>query len=105
MTIVALLLLVGTRRRHDLLAGLGRVGGLSARQDNAIQRVAQFNVRRGLIYAADGSLLAARRAVKAKGQTFYFRRYPGGDLAPQLVGYSTQSRVAGRARALDELRT
>ncbi len=54
--------------------------------------MAQFTVRRGLIYAADGSLLAGRRAVKAKGQTFYFRRYPGGDLAPQLVGYSTQSR-------------
>src|SRR5213078_3821075 len=28
--------------------------GLSARQDNAIQLVAQFRIRRGLIYAADG---------------------------------------------------
>ena len=35
--------------------------GLADRQDNAIQRVAQFTVERGLIYAADGKLLAARR--------------------------------------------
>jgi len=68
------------------------VGGLAARQDNAIQRVAQFHVRRGLIYAANGELLAARRAVKVKGQTYYFRRYPNGKLAAQVVGYSTQSR-------------
>jgi penicillin-binding protein A len=75
---------------------------LEARQDNAIQRVAQFTVRRGLIYASDGRLLAARRAVKTKGQTFYFRRYPSGDLASQLVGYSTQSRSrAGLERSMN----
>ena len=28
--------------------------GLAARQDNAIQRVAQFQIKRGLIFAADG---------------------------------------------------
>ena len=33
--------------------------GLAARQDNAIQRVAQFQIRRGLIYAADGKTLLA----------------------------------------------
>jgi penicillin-binding protein A len=66
--------------------------GLAARQDNAIQLVAQFTIRRGLIYAADGTVLASRRAVHVKGQTYYFRRYPGGDLAAQVVGYSTQSR-------------
>jgi penicillin-binding protein A len=80
--------------------------GLEARQDNAIQRVAQFTVRRGLIYAADGTLLAARRAVKTKGQTFYFRRYPAGDLAPQVVGYSTQSRSrAGLERSMNDYLT
>ena len=78
------------------------VAGLEDRQDNAIQRVAQFTVRRGLIYAADGTLLAARRATKVNGQTLYFRRYPAGDLAAQVVGYSTQSRVARRPRALAE---
>ena len=105
MTIVALLLLsalvVGTTYWQAWAES-----GLSARQDNAIQRVAQFTVRRGLIYAADGSLLAARRAVKTKGQTFYFRRYPGGDLAPQLVGYSTQSRArAGLERSMNSYLT
>jgi penicillin-binding protein A len=80
--------------------------GLDDRQDNAIQRVAQFTVRRGLIYSADGKLLAARRAVKSDGQTFYFRRYPSGDLAPQVVGYSTQSRSrAGLERSLNDYLT
>ena len=83
------------------------VAGLAARQDNAIQRVAQFTVRRGLIYAADGkTLLAANVRRKAKGQTFYFRRYPRGRLAPQLVGYSTQSRSrAGLERSLNDYLT
>jgi peptidoglycan glycosyltransferase len=70
--------------------------GLAAKQDNAIQRVAQFRIRRGLIYAADGkTVLAANRAVKRGGETLYFRRYPTHGLASQVVGYSTQ----GRSRA------
>jgi len=69
---------------------------LAAKQDNAIQRVAQFRIRRGLIYASDGkTLLAANRAVKRGGQTLYFRRYPTNGFASQTVGYSTQ----GRSRA------
>ena len=44
--------------------------------------------------------------MKTKGQTFYFRRYPGGDLAPQLVGYSTQSRArAGLERSMNSYLT
>ena len=40
-------------------------GSLAAKQDNEIQRVAQFRIRRGLIYASDGkTVLAANRAVK-----------------------------------------
>ena len=71
-------------------------GGLAARQDNAIQRVAQFKIKRGLIYASDGhTVLAANKATKRGGQTFYFRRYPTHGLASQVVGYSTQ----GRSRA------
>jgi peptidoglycan glycosyltransferase len=71
-------------------------GGLAAKQDNEIQRVAQFRIRRGLIYAADGkTVLAANRAVKRGGQTLYFRRYPTHGFASQTVGYSTQ----GRSRA------
>jgi peptidoglycan glycosyltransferase len=105
VTIVALVLLaalvVGTTYWQAWA-----VGGLAARQDNAIQRVAQFHIRRGLIYAADGELLAARRAVKVKGQTFYFRRYPNGKLAAQVVGYSTQSRSrAGLERSENDYLT
>ncbi|HEY2776654.1 MAG TPA: penicillin-binding protein 2 [Gaiellaceae bacterium] len=71
-------------------------GGLAAKQDNEIQRVAQFRIRRGLIYASDGkTVLAANRAVKRAGQTLYFRRYPTNGFASQTVGYSTQ----GRSRA------
>jgi penicillin-binding protein A len=70
--------------------------GLAAKQDNEIQRVAQFRIRRGLIYASDGkTVLAANRAVKRAGQTLYFRRYPTHGFASQTVGYSTQ----GRSRA------
>jgi penicillin-binding protein A len=66
---------------------------LAARQDNAIQQVAQFQIKRGLIFASDGhTVLAADKKVKKDGQTFYFRRYPTNGLASQVVGYSTQGR-------------
>ena len=69
---------------------------LAAKQDNAIERVAQFRIRRGLIYASDGkTVLAANVAKKSAGQTLFFRRYPTHGLASQVVGYSTQ----GRSRA------
>jgi len=70
--------------------------GLAARQDNAIERVAQFRIKRGLIYASDGkTVLAANKAVKKAGETLFFRRYPTNGFASQVVGYSTQ----GRSRA------
>ena len=70
--------------------------GLADRQDNAIQRVAQFKIRRGLIYASDGkTVLAANVRKKIGGQTLYFRRYPTHGFASQVIGYSTQ----GRSRA------
>jgi penicillin-binding protein A len=59
-----------------------------------------------LIYAADGTLLAARRAAKVDGQTYYFRRYPANGLAAQVVGYSTQSRSrAGLERSMNDYLT
>jgi penicillin-binding protein A len=68
--------------------------GLAARQDNQIQRVAQFRIRRGLIYA--GQTVLARNFTKKVGSsTLYFRTYPTHGFASQTVGYSTQ----GRARA------
>ncbi len=67
--------------------------GLADRQDNEIQLVAQFSIKRGKIYAADGrTLLATNRTVERAGQTLYFRRYPTGPLFSDVVGYSTQSR-------------
>jgi penicillin-binding protein A len=66
--------------------------GLANRQDNAIQRVAQFTIKRGEIRTADGVLLATNVAKDVQGKTFYFRRYPHPELAPHVVGYSTQTR-------------
>jgi peptidoglycan glycosyltransferase len=81
--------------------------GLADRQDNEIQRVARFTIKRGLIYAGDGkTVLAANRAKRVGNQTLYFRRYPQGKLAPHVVGYSTQLRSqAGIERSLDDYLT
>ena len=82
--------------------------GLAARQDNAIQRVAQFTIKRGLIYAADGKTVLAREPARKKvgGKTLYFRRYPTGGLAAQVVGYSTQCRSrAGLERSQNDYLT
>ena len=71
-------------------------GSLAAKQDNSIQRVAQFRIKRGLILASDDkTVFAANVAQKVAGETLYFRRYRPGGLAAQVVGYSTQ----GRSRA------
>jgi penicillin-binding protein A len=67
--------------------------GLADRQDNEIQRVAQFSIKRGLIRAADGTILASNRIKKVGGQKLYLRRYPQGGLFAHVVGYSTQSRA------------
>jgi peptidoglycan glycosyltransferase len=67
--------------------------GLAERQDNDIRLVADFTIKRGKIYAADGrTLLATNVTRKVGGKTLYFRRYPTGSLFSDVVGYSTQSR-------------
>jgi penicillin-binding protein A len=80
---------------------------LADRQDNAIQRVAQFTVKRGLIYAADGrTVLADNQSRRVGGQTLYFRRYPQRGLAAHIVGYSTQVRSrAGLERSENDFLT
>jgi penicillin-binding protein A len=71
-------------------------GDLQAKQDNAIQRVVQFTIARGLIYGADGNVIfAANKHKKVNANTLYFRRYPNHGLAAQTIGYST----AGRSQA------
>ena len=81
------------------------VAGLADRQDNALARVATFTVDRGKIYAGHGRvLLATNVKKKVSGQTYYFRKYPNGYLAPHIVGYSTQSRSrAGLERSPERL--
>jgi peptidoglycan glycosyltransferase len=75
--------------------------GLAARQDNEIQRVREFEVRRGLILAP-GRVLARNKPQKRGGRTYYFRRYPQGALTAHVVGYSTISRSrAGLERSLN----
>jgi len=80
---------------------------LADRQDNAIERVAEFTVKRGRILAADGrTVLANNRRKRISGKTFYFRVYPHGRLAPHLVGYATQGRArAGLERSLNDYLT
>jgi peptidoglycan glycosyltransferase len=83
------------------------VAGLADRQDNAITRVAQFTIDRGKIYTGHGRvLLATNVKKKINGQTYYFRKYPNGLLAPHVIGYSTQSRSrAGLERAENDYLT
>ncbi len=78
---------------------------LAERQDNAIQRVAEFSVRRGEIYV--GQTKVARNVERrVDGQTLYFRRYPTGGLFAHVVGYSTQVRSrAGLEQSLNDFLT
>ena len=81
--------------------------GLQDRQDNAIQRVVQFTVARGVIKGADDkTVFAKNRKVKQSGETLYFRKYPQHQLAAQTVGYSTASRSqAGLERSMNDYLT
>src|SRR5919201_3112557 len=80
---------------------------LADRQDNDIRVVAQFSIKRGKIYAADGrTLLATNVKKRVGGQTLYFRRYPTGPIFADVVGYSTQSRnQAGLERSYNDFLT
>jgi peptidoglycan glycosyltransferase len=78
---------------------------LAERQDNEIQRVAQFEIRRGVI-VTPSRVVARNRARTVKGKTFYFRRYPQGKLAAHVVGYSTAARSrTGLERSLNDYLT
>ena len=75
--------------------------GLAARQDNEIQRVAEFEVKRGLILGPS-RVLARNVPEKRGGKTYYLRRYPQGALTAAVVGYSTISRSrAGLERSMN----
>jgi penicillin-binding protein A len=65
---------------------------LAERRDNSIKVVAQFTIKRGAIFAADGSVAARNRPRRVNGKTFYFRTYPPRERFAHAVGYSTQAR-------------
>ena len=87
---------------------------LGARQDNEIQRVAEFEIRRGAIVndpsggsSAEERVVLARNVPRKVGRkTLYFRRYPQGKLTAHVVGYSTVGRArAGLERSLNDVLT
>ena len=79
-------------------------GGLAARQDNAIKRVAQFEIQRGKIYAANGkTVLATNVRVKRERQDALLPHLP--DARLRLAGdrLLDPEPLARRARARGEL--
>ncbi len=80
---------------------------LADRQDNALKRVAEFTVDRGLIAVTHPNRLLARNVARdVGGKTLYFRRYPQGRLTAHIVGYSTVGRSrTGLERSLDDYLT
>jgi penicillin-binding protein A len=81
--------------------------GLADRQDNAIRRVAEFSVDRGLIFSWQPRKRLARNVERnVERRTLYFRRYPQGELTAHLVGYSTVGRSrTGLERSLNDYLT
>ena len=78
---------------------------LADRQDNQIERVAQFEIKRGEI-TTRGTKLAVSKPKKVGGRTLWFREYPRRGLAAHVVGYSTQSRFrTGLERSLNDYLT
>ncbi len=75
------------------------VGDLADRQDNAIALVSRLTVDRGKILADGGAVLATNRKHRKHGLTTFTRVYPAGNLAPQVLGYSTN---AGTTTGLEE---
>jgi peptidoglycan glycosyltransferase len=80
---------------------------LAERQDNSIKRVAEFSIDRGRIVATRPfKRLARNRVRKVDNRTLYFRRYPQGELAAHVVGYSTVARSrTGLERSLNDYLT
>ncbi len=81
--------------------------GLADRQDNAIKRVAEFSIDRGLIFSWKPRKRLARNIERDVEQnTLFFRRYPYGPLAPHVIGYSTVGRSrTGLERSLNDYLT
>ena len=70
-------------------------GDLADRQDNQIERVAQFTIKRGEI-KTQGALLARNDAKKVGGRTLYFRDYPQPTGSPRTSSATRPSRASAR---------
>ena len=101
LTLVAVLVVMTTYWQTWAAAGL------ADRQDNAIRRVAEFSVDRGLIFSWQPRKRLARNIQRnVGGKTLFFRRYPQGSLVAHLVGYSTVVRSrTGLERSLNDYLT
>jgi peptidoglycan glycosyltransferase len=106
LTYVALLL-VGALVLMTTYWQTWAAAGLADRQDNAVKRVAEFSIDRGLIVTKRPFRRLARNVSHvAGGKTLYFRRYPQGPLAAQVVGYSTVGKSrTGLERSLNDYLT
>ena len=63
---------------------------LATRRDNARLVYRQLQIKRGLIYAANGrTVLASNHERRRNGLTLYLRHYPFGPLFAHAVGYNT----------------
>jgi penicillin-binding protein A len=103
VSVLMLVVLVGATTYWQAWAA----GGLQDKQDNAIERVVQFSIERGLIVPESGkAIYAANRRKRVSGQTLFFRRYPTLGLAAQTVGYSTASHSqAGLEQSMNDYLT
>jgi penicillin-binding protein A len=82
------------------------VGDLADKQDNSIQLVTRLTVNRGKILGAGGTVLVTNRKHRKHDLTIFTRRYPSGDLAPQLLGYATEAgTTTGLEQSLDDYLT
>jgi peptidoglycan glycosyltransferase len=75
--------------------------GLKDRPGNEQTAQADKLIDRGRIVSADGKVLAASRAVRAKGQKVFQRLYPQGDLAAQTIGYTSAGAKTGLENTYD----
>jgi penicillin-binding protein A len=67
-------------------------GSLEANRANKRPLLEQQRIRRGLITARDGTLLARNKVTGSGADRFYTRAYPDGTLFPHVVGYNFVSR-------------
>ena len=81
-------------------------GELANRQGNAVQLVAQLQIDRGTIFAANGTRLAWSVPHKKDGLTTYSRNYTTNGAFSQVVGYATTGQTqTGLEQSLNDFLT